>query len=172
MLLLLSTITVIAEAEGSLLPGCLPCSVAYNFNFGLGLRSLSSYLIDYRGGEKIPKFDFMTLFYLSDPVNSHLPVFISFCLISPSCVNGKSPPGISLSLTLIYQTLPKNCFTYPCLRYHSRHFGKWQICCHLFPNCSVCPNASPFFQLAATLLWRSLTSWIFFFWSFFFKCFL
>lgn len=101
--------------------------------------------------------------YLSDPVNSHLPVFISLCLISPSCVNGKSPPGISLSLTLIFQTLPKNCFTYPCLQYHSHHFGKWQISCHLFPDCSVCPNASPFFLLAATLLWRSLTSLIFFF---------
>lgn len=47
MLLFSSTVTVISEAEGSLLPGCFPCSVAYNFNFGLALRSLSSYVIDY-----------------------------------------------------------------------------------------------------------------------------
>lgn len=139
ILLLSCTVTVKTEDEGSLLPGCLPCSVASNFNFGLQLRSLSSYLIDYREGEiKIPTFDFMASSYLSDLVNSHPLVFISFCLISSS-VNGKSLPRISLSFTLIYQTFPKT-FTYHCLQYHSCHFGKWQIWCHLFPNCSVCPN--------------------------------
>lgn len=125
------------------------------FSFGgFGQRSLSFYLIDYRGGRKFPVFDFVTPFYLSDPDNSHPSVFISFCLVCSSSVNGKSSPEMSLSFT--YWTLPKNCFTYPCLQYHSSHFGKWQICCHLFWNCSVCPSCSPFFLLAANF-------WILFF---------